>query len=197
MDVQRDELQRITAMLEQAREGEPRALEGVMDMVYPRLLRIAEQRLREFPASGPGRTLEPAALVDETYLKLIRQRARYDSRGHFLAVASRLMLRVLIDHERLRRRDKRGGGLVRVSLSEADSVAMPAADVTVEAFAEALELLERLNPRAAEIVKARVLWGLTVPEVADSLEISVRTVEREWQFAQRWLELELARNDGR
>ena len=189
------ELQGITALLDQAHAGRPGALDEVVAIVYPRLLGLARDRLRGFGNGRGSPTLEPAALVNETYLKLIRQRSRYDSRGHFFAIASQLMLRVLIDHERARGRGKRGGGLARVSLSEADAEQGPVADVSVEAFAEALGRLEALSRRSADIVKARLLWGLTVAEIADALGVSGRTVEREWSFAQRWLEMQLAKGD--
>lgn len=183
-----DPLARITLLLDEAHDGRAGALDEVMAVVYPELMRLAGQRLRRFNSDGATPTLEPAALVNETYLKLIRQRSRYDSRGHFLALSSKLMLRVLIDHERTRGRSKRGGDLVRVSFSEALDVADGALAPSMEAFSEALEALEKLDGRSAEIVKARVLWGLTVEEVAESFGLSTRTVERDWKFAVRWLE---------
>jgi RNA polymerase sigma factor (TIGR02999 family) len=190
------EMRRITALLEEAHDGRAEALDEVVAIVHPQLMRLAEDRLRGFSSGRGTPTLEPAALVSETYLKLIRQRARYDSRGHFLAIASKLMLRVLIDHERERHRLKRGGRMLRVSLSEAEGLAVDGEDVSVEAFASALHRLESLNQRAAEIVKARMLWGLTITEIAASFGLSERTVERDWQFAERWLERELAAERG-
>lgn len=186
-------LERITNLLNEAQQGSAEALQQVMEAVHPELIRLARRRLRRFRHQPGTPTLEPAALVNETYLKLIRQRSRFDSSGHFLAISSRLMLRVLLDYERGKLRRKRGGGMVRVSLSEAMPELAVEAGNTVERFAESLQGLDKLNPRAAEIVKARVLWGLSVPEIAASFELSSRTVERDWQFAQRWLEREMTR----
>lgn len=187
------ELDRITQLLAEAHQGREGALDEVVRLVYPELLRRAQSHLRRYyRGNHPNPTLEPAALVSETYLKLIRQRMRYDSAGHFFAIASQLMLRVLIDYERTRGRRKRGGDYLRVSLSEVDGLAMRE-DVSIEAFAGILERLAALKPRAAEFVQARVIWGLTVPEIASSFEISSRTVERDLNFAQRWLEVELER----
>lgn len=191
-----DAMDRITALLGEARDGRPEALQEVMSLVYPELVKRAEAQLRGYyHNSQPNPTLEPAALVSEAYLRLIRQRSRYDNRGHFFAIASQLMLRVLLDHERTQGRRKRGGDFVRVSLSEAGNLPV-SQDCSVEAFTQALERLEALNQRAADIVKARLLWGLTVPEIAESFELSPRTIERDLAFAQRWLALELRDERG-
>jgi len=188
-----EELGRITVLLGQAQAGRSDALQDVADLVYPELVRRAETQLHQYYGQrNPTPTLEPAALVNETYLRLIRQRSRYDSSGQFFAIASKLMLRVLMDYERARGRKKRGGALLRVSLSEACDLAV-ADDVRIETFAGVLERLEALDPRAADIVKARLLWGLSPAEIAESFALSTRTVERELKFAQRWLELEFAR----
>jgi RNA polymerase sigma factor (TIGR02999 family) len=196
MEAGAEELRQLTELLADAHAGEPGALDRVVAVAYPGLLRLARTQLRRFDPGTGTPTLEPDALVNETYLKLIRQRARYDSRGHFFAIASKLMLRTLLDHERTKGRDKRGGGLHRVSLTEAAELAVDPADASVEAFSLVLADLERLDARAADIVKARVLWGMTIPEIAASFEVSTRTVERSWAFAQRWLETELVRQAG-
>jgi RNA polymerase sigma factor (TIGR02999 family) len=193
MEAGADELRQLTELLAEAHAGSPGALDRVVAIAYPGLLRLARAQLRRFDGGAATPTLEPDALVNETYLKLIRQRARYDSRGHFFAIASKLMLRTLLDHERGKARDKRGAGLQRLSLTEAGDLAVDRDDASVEAFAEVIEELERLDVRAADIVKARVLWGMTVPEIADSFGLSARTIERSWQFAQRWLAVELRR----
>jgi len=193
MSAEERDLERITMLLGEAHAGRAEALEEVVSLVYPDLLRRAATAVGHFYGRrDPSPTLEPAALVNETYMKLIRQRARYDSRGHFFSLASQLMLRVLIDHERARGREKRGGRMIRVSLSEASEV-HAAEDVPLETFVAILGRLEALDPRAADMVKARLIWGLTLPEIAESFSLSTRTVERELKFAQRWLEVELAR----
>lgn len=193
MSAAEERLGHITRLLGEAQAGRSEALEDVAALLYPDLVRVAEAQLHRFYGRRtPSPTLEPAALVNETYLRLIRQRSRYDSRGHFFAIASKVMLRVLLDYERSRGRQKRGGALMRVSLSEASNVAV-AEDVTIEAFAAVLARLEALDARAADMVKARLVWGLKVPEIAESFAVSTRTVERELKFAERWLEVELAR----
>lgn len=163
----------------------------VMALVYKDLRRIASRRIREEVRRGRPPTLEPAELVNEAYLRLVRQRKPYDNRGHFFAIASQVMLRVLLDRHRAKQREKREGGWVRVSLSGVKGRldAGPSADILP--FVEALKRLETLDPRSADVTKLRALWGLTMPEIADALDVSVSTVEREWRFAQRWLMAEL------
>ncbi len=158
-----------------------------MRLVYDDLRRLAARQLQDRPGTP---TLQPTALANETYLRLIKQRRRFDNRGHFFAIATRVMLRVLLDHRRAGDAGKRGGGLVRVTLT---GLAEPAVDPTGDAatFVAALEKLEELDKTTADVVKLRVLWGLTNAEVAGALETSLRTVEREWQFARKWLAAEL------
>jgi RNA polymerase sigma factor (TIGR02999 family) len=136
-----------------------------------------------------GVSLQPTELVSEAFLKLIKQRNRYDSRGHFFAIATRVMLRVLKEAHRSKQRLKRGGDYVHVTLHDVHGNSDPG--VEFPAFEEALERLDELSPRTAEVTKLRLLWGLTVPEMAEALDLSVSSVEREWRFARRWLTSEL------
>jgi RNA polymerase sigma factor (TIGR02999 family) len=175
----------ITQLLDEARQGRREALEEVTALVYEELRAIAARRLARQGPAAPS--LAPTDLVHEAFLRLVKQRNRYDSRGHFFAIASSAMLRILLDHHRARRRDKRGGGALRVTLSGIAEGAGDEPSTLVPAFAEALERLEELDPRSAEIAKLRILWGLTDPEIATALDVSLRTVERQWQFARRWL----------
>ena len=184
----------ITKLLNAAHEGEQGALDQVMEIVYADLRRVAERKLRQRYGRGAADiTMQPTALVNEAYLKLIKQRNRYDSRGHFFAVATQVMLRVLMDYDRARRRERRGGDQVRVSLSGVAHKVGEEPSTDIPAFVEALEKLEKLDERTAEVTKLRLLWGLTVPEVSEALGISVSTVEREWRFARRWLAAELTK----
>ena len=130
-------------------------------------------------------------MVNEAFLRLIRQRKTYDSRGHFFAIASRVMLRVLMDRHRAAQREKREGGLVRVSLATIGHGDGREESAAVPALVRAMEKLEALDARAADVTKLRFLWGLTVPEIAETLDVSASTVEREWRFARRWLAAEL------
>jgi RNA polymerase sigma factor (TIGR02999 family) len=179
---------RITTLLAEARAGREGALDEVMEIVYSDLCRMADRQLRRRSSRDPaGATLEPAALVNETFLKLIKLRMRYDSRGHFFAVATRVMLQVLMDYYRARGAVKRGGGWARVTISDADGDLATEPSVEIPEFVEALRRLETLDPRAAEVTKLRAVWGLTVPETAAALGVSRSTVEREWRFACKWL----------
>lgn len=186
----------ITRLLAEAHQGREGALDDVVTRVYEELRRIAQKQIaRRRRARDPNVSLEPSELVSEAYLKLIKQRNRYDSRGHFFAIATRVMLRVLMDHHRSRGRGKRGGDRLRVSFSKVDHELARDSDGELEipALVDAIERLESLAPRAAEVTKLRLLWGLAIPEIAEALSSSVRTTEREWRFARQWLGSELAR----
>ena len=176
----------ITRLLGEAGNGNKTALDRLAEMVYADLYRLAAKHLqRQFGAGARQISLEPSALVHETYLRLVKQRKTYDSLGHFFAIATRVMLRVLIDYHRQKKAGKRGAGMVRVTLTGLAEAAPETPDLPDLVIA--LEQLENLDPRGAEVVKLRVLWGLTVPEIAETMEISPSTVEREWRFARRWL----------
>ena len=179
----------ITRLLHDADEGRAGALDEVMELVYRQLSSMAESHLRR--RYGPdlaGATLEPSALVHDTFLRLIRQRNRFDNRGQFFGIATKMMIRVLNDHAREKHAEKRGGERVRVTLSELGG-SDPQHDVTD--FVRALERLEQSDTRTAEVAKLRLLWGLTVPEIAGTLDVSRRTVARDWRFARSWLQAEL------
>lgn len=121
---------------------------------------------------------------------MIKQRRQFDNRGHFFAIATKLMIRVLIDYQRHRQAAKRGGGLVRVSLDpRRDAVTEGSQDegVDVEALARALEQLEALDARKADVVKLHVFWHLKLEEIAEALGIGLATVNRDWSFAKAWL----------
>lgn len=153
---------------------------------------MAERHLRGRGERVPAdASLEPGALVNETYLRLIRQRKRFDNRGHFFAIATRVMLRVLQDHDRARRARKREGSRLRVTLTGLAVAAAdpPAADVA--ALIEAFEQLEHAGERTAEVAKLRLLWGLTNAETAEALQVSVPTAQREWRFVRRWMQRRL------
>jgi RNA polymerase sigma factor (TIGR02999 family) len=179
-------------LLRQAYEGREGALDEVMRLVYDDLRNVAGRQLRRRHGSRAGDlTLQPTALVNEAYLRLIKQRKRFDNRGHFFAIASKVMLRVLMDHDRAKRTGKRGGDLVRVTLSGIGTAAAPDPVGEIPDFVRAVEKLEGLDTTTADVVKLRVLWGLTNPEIAETLDTSLRTVEREWRFARRWLAAEM------
>ena len=187
----------ITQLLAEVHRGREGAMDDLMNIVYMDLRRIAEKQVsRQNALRSRKITLQPAELVNETFLKLIKQRNDYDSRGHFFAIASRTMLRVLIDHHREKTRQKRGGERFRVSLSQVENRLATEPNVEIPAFVEAMEKLESLAPRTADVAKLRLLWGLTSTEAARALDVSVSTIEREWRFVRRWLAAELSVSHG-
>ena len=188
----------ITLLLRQVEAGRDGALDDLMKLVYSDLERIALGHLsRRFGERAGVVTLEPAALVNESFLRLIKQRKAYDNRGHFFAIATKVMLRVLIDYQRQRLAARRGGSHRRVAIS-LDGQAHPnpgpgrAQQIEIEALTQALERLEALDSRQAEVVKMRVVWGLEINEIADALGTSASTVKRDWRFARAWLMEEAA-----
>lgn len=183
----KNEIDDITRLLNEAKEGRDGALDEVMELVYGRLRSVAERQSRRYAGGRDAQSLEPTELVHEAFLKLIKQRNRYDSRGHFFAIATKVMLRILLDRHRARRRVKRGGDLVRVTLTGEIAADGHDPSMMIPLFVQSLEQLEALDARSAEVTKLRLLWGLTVPEIAEAMDLSVSTVEREWRFARRWL----------
>ena len=157
--------------------------------LYRELRGLAAAQLRR---ERPGHTLQPTALVHEAFLRLRQQRnADGADRPTLLAIAARQMRQLLVDHARGRRRLKRGGGGERFTLDARDLAAdAPAADVLD--LHEALDRLADLNPRQSEVVTLRFFGGLTAAEAAETLDVSVRTVEGDWAFARAWLRRELA-----
>ena len=174
----------ITGLLLSWREGDEGALGRLIPLVYDELRRVARRQLR---GESPTITLQPTALVHELYLRLVDvRRATLRSRTHFFGVAAALMRRILVDHARRRRADKRGGGVTLMQLDDV-SPAAPASSVDVLALDEALKALELIDPRQSRVVELRFFAGLTTAETADALEVSTATVEREWRFAKAWL----------
>jgi RNA polymerase sigma factor (TIGR02999 family) len=153
-------------------------------VVYDELRRVARRNLRREPA---GHILQTTALVHEAYVRLVDvDRLTLKNRTHFFAVAARLMRQILVDHARRQRADKRGGGATMVNLDEV-SPAAPTSSVDVLALDHALEALSALDTRQCRIVELRFFGGLTIDEVAEALDISTPTVEREWALAKAWL----------
>jgi RNA polymerase sigma factor (TIGR02999 family) len=188
----------ITRLLRRANQSEAGALDDLMRAVNDELRAVAGRHMRRVFGPGlPGVTLQPTVLVNEAFLKLIKQRQKYDNRGHFFAIATKVLLRVLMDYNRQRAAEKRGGGWVRVPL-DPDAHAIKAGRIeesdsaVVPRLLEVLERLEKLDARKADVVKYRVLFGLTIDETAEALEVAHATVERDWEFARAWLGKELA-----
>lgn len=173
----------VTRLLHDAGAGDAGAMERLVPLLYAELHRIAE---RQMARERPDHTLQPTALVDEAFMRLLGTTpANFADRSHFLRAASRVMRRVLVDHARARHAVKRGGTL-QVTLDEA---IVSGGDTTLDMLAldDALNRLGAVDPRWAQVVELRFFGGLSVPEVADALGTSVATVKRDWQFARGWL----------
>jgi RNA polymerase sigma factor (TIGR02999 family) len=187
-DVQDNMREDVTQVLEQLKNGDQRAADRLLPLVYDEFRALARHYLQQ---ERMNHTLQPTALVHEAYMKLVDQtRVDWQGKSHFFAVAAQAMRRILVDHARSRQRDKRGGGRARVVLDEAVALS-PQKDEDVIALDEALEKLAKVDPRQAKVVELRFFGGLNVEEVAEALKVSKRTVEGDWMFARAWLSLEL------
>ena len=180
---------RITQLLVAWSGGRREALDDLLPLVYDELRRLASRYLRH---ESPDHTLQPTALVHEAYLRLVDQRrVRWRNRAHFYGIAAQIMRRILVDHARAQRAEKRGAGWERVPLIEEEMPAS-AGDVDVLALDEALARLAAFDPQQAQIVELRYFGGLTIDEVAEVVGVSAATVVREWTIAKAWLRAELS-----
>jgi RNA polymerase sigma factor (TIGR02999 family) len=178
----------VTGLLRAWHDGDPTAQERLLPLVYGELRRLAKRHLR---GERPGHTLQPSAVVNETYLRLVKQPAGgWNDRVHFFAVASRAMREILVDYARRRAAQKRDGGVL-VSRIETKAMTLPR-DVDIIAVDDALEKLATLDAEQVKIVELRFFGGLTVEEAAAALQISNATVYRKWALARAWLHRELA-----
>jgi RNA polymerase sigma factor (TIGR02999 family) len=184
-----DEPTRITPLLERVHAGDRNAMDEVARHVHADLVRLAARilvRKRGKPLASV--TLDPHALVNETFIRLLQQRKQWANRKHFFAIATRIMLRVLADYHRAQRRGKRKGVRIQISLGalEREASAKPPA-VEIPLLTLLLEQLDDLDPRVARVAKLRLLWGLEIEDVAKLLGVSRSTIDREWRFARAWL----------
>jgi RNA polymerase sigma factor (TIGR02999 family) len=175
----------VTRLLQAAHEGEPDALERLLPLVYDDLRRLARRQLGYEYAE---RTLNPTALVHESYLKLGRPALAARDRAHFLAIAARAMRQVLVDEARNRKAMKRGGGWQRATLSGSHWVA----DFDVEELLTLNDALDELDARQRQVVECRFFGGMEEREIAEALGITERTVRRDWVKARAWLYRALA-----
>jgi RNA polymerase sigma factor (TIGR02999 family) len=174
----------VTGLLRQWERGDHDALNRLVPLVYAELRRIARRRL---DGERSAQSLTPTVLVHEAYLRLIDVRhAGFRDRAHFLAMASRVMRRLLIDRARARRAARRGGGAEVVEWDD-DLVASDAHAAALDDLDEALTRLEALDPRQGQIVEQRYFGGLTLEETAEVIGVSLATVKRELRFAHAWL----------
>lgn len=179
------ENRQITALLNEMQQGNHEAGEKASALVYGELKRIASRQLR---GERPGHTLVTAALVNEAYLRLSEgEPFPVRSRGHFFAIASQQMRRILVDHARAKKAGRRGGGALNVGLDQAEQGSSPPPDFDVLSLNEALKELEAVDPRAAQVVELRYFGGYTDKEVVEALSVPFTTVRRDWEFARCWL----------
>ena len=181
----------ITRLLQEWQDGSRDALDQLVPLVFDELHLLASRYLAR---ERRGHTLQPTALVNEAYLKLSGQReVDWQNRAHFFGIAAQVMRRILVDHARRTRRDKRGGDTPRVVLADAASVAGEAVIDPIDAVAldRALSHLERLDAQQARIVELRFFGGLTIEETAEVMRLSAGTVKRDWSVARAWLYREL------
>jgi RNA polymerase sigma factor (TIGR02999 family) len=178
----------VTELLARAGAGDASALGAVFPLIYAELRRLAERQLRQEP---DGHTLSPTALVHEAYVRLVdHTRMEWQGRAHFMAVASTAMRRILIDHARAHRSEKRGGALRRVPIDSVELGTDERSELLI-ALDEALERLQALDPRQAQVVECRFFGGLTEEQTAEALGIGLRTAKRDWAKARSWLHREL------
>jgi len=179
----------ITQLLIDWGKGDQAALEKLMPLVYSELRRLATNYLRR---ERGEHTLQPTALVNEAYLKLVDQRnPKWQNRAHFFGISAQLMRRILVDHARQHHAAKRGGmGQQRISLTGAEAFAQQP-EIDLLALNEALDELARMDPQQGRIVELKFFGGLSIEEIAEVLGIGHATVERDWKMARAWLRRQL------
>jgi RNA polymerase sigma factor (TIGR02999 family) len=183
----------ITCILSGIEAGDPHAAEQLLPLVYDELRKLAAQKLAR---EKPGQTLQATALVHEAVLRLIdvEKIPHWSSRGHFFGAAAEAMRRILIEQARRKSSAKAGGDFQRVELAEIEP-AIQGPQLDLLALNEALEQLEKRDPRAAAVVKLRFFAGLTMPQAAEALGISLATAENDWVYAKSYLRLQLSDSD--
>lgn len=183
----------VTQILIALGAGDKAAAAELLPLVYDELRKLAHARMSK---ERENLTLEPTALVHEAYLRVIGRKddKRWDNRGHFFAAAAQAMRRILVERARHHGRIRHGGGKARVALEE-NAAATMADDTDLVALDDAMNKLEQVDPRKAQVVILRYFGGLTVEETAAAMDLSPATVKNEWNFARAWLHREIARAD--
>jgi RNA polymerase sigma factor (TIGR02999 family) len=189
-----DSCRQVSELLLHWGNGDRKALEAILPLVYDELRRLARYQLRQ---QRPNHTLQSTALVHEVYLRLADQKSLHvDHRAQFLGIAAQLMRWILVDYERNRRAAKRGGGCTRLTLDE--SVSSPREnDVELLALDEALGRLAKLDRQQSQIIELRDFGGLSIEDTSEFLGISPATVKRSWASARAWLLREMSRGEAR
>lgn len=178
----------VTVLLQRWSDGERPALDELIPLVYDQLRRLAHEHLRD---ERSGISVNSTALVHDAYLRLVDLRhARFRDRAHFMAMASRIMRRLLVDHARTRCADKRGGGIGTLPLEQGLGISDDSAAAITE-LDDALDRLAVIDPRRSEMLEQRYFGGLSLEEMAEVLGVSLATVKRDLRFARAWLAAEL------
>ena len=178
----------VTALLARAKDGNPEAIGRVYELLHAELAQIARARLR----GGPNQTLNTVALVHESYVKLVEQESvDVKGRAHFLALASRAMRHILIDHFRRRASAKRGSLAPQITLHEQKISAEDPGEALLD-LDEALTRLEKYDPRLSKVVECRFFGGMDYEEIGESMGLAARTIRLDWRKAKAWLSLELS-----
>jgi RNA polymerase sigma factor (TIGR02999 family) len=190
----------VTRILSAIEQGDPHAAEQLLPLVYDELRKLAADKMAH---ERPGQTLQATALVHEAYIRLVGSGdasaprvQRWNSRGHFFAAAAEAMRRILIERARHKASARAGGELQRVDLGKIEP-AMPEPQLDLLVLNSALEELEKTDARAAAVVKLRFFTGLTTPEAASALGVSLATAENDWAYAKSYLRLQLSDSDRR
>ena len=182
-----------TKIIEAIEQGDPKAADELLPLVYTELRRLAVHKMGQIP---PGQTLQPTALVHEAYLRLVGQQSQqWDGRGHFFAAAAEAMRRILIDHARRKSALRHGGNQKRLNADEVE-IAVELKDDELLAVNEALDQFAKRDPQKAELVKLRYFVGLTLEEAAEVLGISHTMAKRHWTYARAWLLREIRRGQN-
>jgi RNA polymerase sigma-70 factor, ECF subfamily len=181
----------VTELLQHWKEGDPKALDALLPVVYQELRRLAHYYLQ---SERPGHTLQSTALVHEAYLRLVGSQVVPQNRAHFMAVASRLMRQILVDYARSRAALKRDGGC-QISLEAVEKMPING-DAELLALDHALKELSRLDERQGKIVEMKFFGGLSAPEISEALGISRTTVDRDWAVARVWLHRQMSRAES-
>lgn len=182
----------VTRILFAIEQGDGRAVDKLLPMVYDELRLLAAQKLSQ---EQPGQTLQPTALVHEAYIRLVgSEDQNWNSRGHFFAAAAEAMRRILIENARRKQRHKHGGGHKRVGIDDAD-IAIEEPSTNLFALDEALNKLTKEERVVADLVKMRYFAGLTLSQAAEIIGVSRRTADRYWAYARAWLYQEITKSD--
>lgn len=182
-----------TRLLKAVHAGDHAAAERLLPLVYSELHRLANAYMRR---ERPDHTLQATALINEAYIRLIEEDVDWNSREHFVGFAAHIMRRVLVDYARARNADQRGGKRERVELQDQLAIS-PARLEEVSQIDEALDRLEKNNPRQAKVVELRYFGGLSIEQIGATLGIAPRSVKRDWALARIWLFEELKPHSGR